>query len=255
MNQDLMSAILAMNSCNRNGLAVATPNAASVALAGGAFTREHSLTAAIILVCGLLAGCSEQCVPAETVRVKIQNTVYRLPASFQPSIHGRKKNFPTRDTFQGGIRIQQYCQKPDDPPFAADTIILGRQDLDRIVAQRPELSQLRGLDIVSLIYAPASRQPAEKASGSLMSGGLFRRVDHKGSFELFSTGPLMFGSPIRARCGRAPTRERANSCTIWGQIEPGTLINVHLIDTTHPIGEWPRTLGGVEQLIRSVGTP
>ncbi|MEZ0167971.1 hypothetical protein [Microvirga sp. TS319] len=217
--------------------------------------QKRFLTVAIIIVCDLLAGCSKPCVPAETVRIKIQETVYRLPAAFQPTIYVGRKTFPTRDKIRDGRRVQEYCQRPEDPPATADGFSLGQRSLSLIMKRYPEFVRLEGLDIIAVEYAPASHPPAEKATGALVSDGLFRRADHNGTFELFSTGPLLFRNQIAARCGPAPTHEPSTSCGIWGQIKPGTLIRVDLNDPPHPASDWPRTLEEVERLIKSFTNP
>jgi hypothetical protein len=213
-------------------------------------------TAAALLACGFLTGCDlERCVPAETVRVKIQETVYRLPAVFQPYISVGNKEFPTQDKIQGARLIQEYCQKPEDPPATADSFGFGRQSIDLIATQRPEFSHLRGLDVVWVSYSPASRPRTVNTAGSLVSNGLFRRVETNGTFELYSTGPLLFGREVSAFCGRAATQEPSNRCRIQTQIEPHVTISVDVNDTTRPLSEWPRTLEEVERLIRSFATP
>jgi hypothetical protein len=213
-------------------------------------------TAAALLACGFLTGCDlERCVPAETVRVKIQETVYRLPAVFQPYISVGNKAFPIQYKIRGGWRIKEYCQKPEDPPPTAGSFGFGQKSIDLIATRRPEFSHLRELDVIAVHNSPASHHPAERASGSLVNGGLYRRLDHKGSFELFSTGPLLFGGQISALCGSAATHEPSISCDIWGQIAPGILVRVQLNDSTHPLSEWPRTLEEVERLIKSFATP
>lgn len=217
--------------------------------------QKHFFTAAIIIVCGLLAGCDEPCVPAETVRIKIQDTVYKVPAAFQPTIYVGGKTFPTRDKTRDGRRIQEYCQRPKDPPATADGFSLGQKWLDRIASQYPEFSHLHGIDIVAVEFAPASRPPTENTSGSLVEGGSFRRVEHDRVFELFSTKPLLFRNQIAARCGPAPTHEPSIACNIWGQIKPGTLINVKLNNPPQSINDWPQTLEEVERLISSFANP
>lgn len=221
---------------------------------GGAFRVENwsastrRMLGAALIACGLLTGCSfERCVPAETVRVKIQDTVYRLPAAFQPDIYSKE----LRTQFRVETGRHEYCQKPEDSPPDAEGFSLDARSLDRIAAQQPELSRLQGLDLVAVHHAPASHHPAENPSGYLVNDGLFRRVDHQGTFELFSTEPLLFGSTISAFCGRAPTQEPSISCDIWGQIIPGTLVRVQLVDTTHPFDDWPQTLAEVERLVGS----
>lgn len=102
---------------------------------------KRVLKAASILACGLLAGCDEPCVPAETVRVKIQETVYRLPAVFQPYILVSDKEFPTRDKIQDGLRVQEYCQKSEDPPAAVDSFSFEQRSLNKIASERPEFSR------------------------------------------------------------------------------------------------------------------
>src|SRR5690349_16928734 len=100
--------------------------------------QKRFLTVAVIIVCGLLAGCSEPCVPAETVRIKIQETVYRLPASFQPYIHLDKKEFPTQSRIQNGLRVREYCQKTEDPPTTVDNFGFGQRSLNQIASEKPK---------------------------------------------------------------------------------------------------------------------
>jgi hypothetical protein len=216
--------------------------------------RTGVLTPAIILACGLLASCDlERCVPAETVRVKLGETVYRLPASYRPNLFDTK--LATQYVLRNGRNVQEYCQKPEDPAATAGAFSLGQKSLELIAAQRPEFSHLRGLDLIEVTYAPAGRPLAGNTSGSLVSNGLFRRVETNGTFEVYSTGPLLFGGQVSAFCGRAATQEPSNWCTIRGQITPGIPIRVKIVDKTHPIGEWPRTLEEVERLIKSFATP
>jgi len=213
--------------------------------------KKPAFIVVLMPIFGFVSGCkAEECKSAGNVRIKIQNNLYELPASYQPYITSGNKEFPTRDKIQDGQLIHQYCQRSDEVPFNADAIILNRRALNRIAAEKSEYSRLRGLDLVS-IERGSTIQPPTVSSGSLTNGGLFRRVEKKNIFELFSTKPLLFGSGVSAFCGPAPTREPGSWCTIWGEVAPGIRVTVKLTDAIHPIDEWSSTLEDVERLIKS----
>ena len=136
--------------------------------------RAGVTTLATALACNVLVGCDfERCVPANVVRIKINGTVYHLPASVRPGVFGSKLR--TEFRLRDGRNVKEYCQKPEAPPAPASAFGFVQPSITRLTERRPEFADLSKLELIDVIYAPAGTTPAENASGDLVFGGRFRR--------------------------------------------------------------------------------
>jgi hypothetical protein len=202
----------------------------------------------------LLPKQAAACTAAEPVRVLVDGVTFALPAWAQPHIDPIEA-VPQRFVVRDGRRIREFCQK-NQKAAPVRNFSFNRSALTAIAARDADLSQLSGLHLLAVLTAPPSGgQPVQDSSGDPVEGGLYRRKNHVGAYELTSTSPMLFGAPVRAYCGRAGTLTPSTTCDAWGRMPNGSLIRVKINDQSHALGTWPATFLAVEHFIRSLQQP
>lgn len=196
------------------------------------------------------ASSEANCNFADPVRFLLNGVEYRVPAALQPA-YSPEGAVPTRDYFPNGVRAKLYCQLKDDQPAAVQAIIFPKSQLDAWAASNSLFAQLSNINPLAIgqTFIPP---PRLSEGGDVTPDGLFRRIARGPRYELVSTGPLLFGSPITADGGPAGTQQPSLRCTIWGRLPDGSLLTLGVLDTNKPRESWPEMLKHVERFILSL---
>ncbi|MBF9234038.1 hypothetical protein [Microvirga alba] len=217
---------------------------------GSALKRRWCAAIALIFALALLFAVYPRppdCTPADVLRVSIGGVGYRVSALLQPEINGLARAAPAQD----GIRfLRRYCQKPDEPAFAVNALTLHHGGLAETAALKAELAPLAG--IRSVVLRAADLATLDAGQGSPVANGTYRRIDRSGPYDLVSTRPMLFGSPIIALCDQraVPVDQGNPACMIWGRIGAGSALRIQVGDV--PVEAWPEMLKSVERLIVSL---
>lgn len=210
---------------------------ASYSAVEGAFTRASSRWSH-----------ASACSPPDPMRVTLGGVPYELPSSISFDIEA--------DFEEGGRtsvrRSGQICGATRaDTPIAIRSFAIRAAEMVAVAKMQAGFEQMDGLLQLRVFSAPY--QPiGEDAFGERVLDGMFIRIERSNSYELISTGGLLFGSSVRATCLRAPTATPGDMCSVWGRTPVGSQIRILLLDTRHPPSTWDHLLNQVEIFLRTM---